>query len=418
MSNREDYRVLWLSGPFKFRKEKMEALRGFFSNAEWDYIDDSCNWGYFSSRCLSKPVFAKNRVVVVHSLPNVPGSTKKDKKAYLKKQLPPLIEKTSKGNLIIFYDLPDSIKDELWLKKWLKTKKSLAQIWDAPKEFASEREAVSYVLDALSENKKKVGRDEAQALVELCGYKSGGYKPSFDKVNVAIDRLLSYVGKSKDIKNEDVISSAVSSPKTAVGLFYESLDTGDLKKAFNLIANLNAESAPTDVAAMLIAMTYKRARLLLYLREATENGMPLQKAVEGASEVQVTTKEGVSPLWDKRQINLASGIERPPFGPMSSGKPPYLRYDRGTLTFLVDACAVASEQMRRFSDYKQLCLLGLDWVLFTATSKMSLPIRMLQMSHVEETFMHMNDDRSIREVFSQPFFPFRIESVPDDFLNG
>lgn len=274
--------VVWICGNQKQCKEILEQIRDLFADAEIDILEGEFYIPDLTESVLQTPCFAEKKIVIVRNMPHL-----KSTRQTMLNQTQKILSKVPGSVLVVFA----GIEDDVMLKY-------VAQMGPTGKVFAfdnvvNQESAASWVIKAFEEQGKTISLNDAQLMVDSCGYDSSLSAIGVDVMNIAIEKVCLYLGKRKNVSKDDVLINTFPSQEFVIWHIFEALDRKDFNECQNHFLQLcEHEHDVVSAVNILFNVSLPRYRLFLLLKEALARGASRDQLIKDVSEIPKLSQSG------------------------------------------------------------------------------------------------------------------------------
>lgn len=267
-------RVCWLSGNTTERRNFLDQIRTQFAADEELHLNDEMSFAYFEQQILINSVFSETKLVIISGMPSF-ASTKQTMLSNFKK----LLDATPATAMIVFNGIdPDSEKALSSHVRGMQLGKVVT--FDSTLD---KGKAAAWVVKEADRQGKTITSDDAEVLVASCGYdaKLGGI--GIDRIRLEILKLVSYVGRRKNITTEDISVCAYPTEEFVIWSIFNAMDSKDFQKCNDVMFKMcqNMDSI-VDAVNALFNISIGRYRLLFFLKEGIAKGWSKSEATAQA----------------------------------------------------------------------------------------------------------------------------------------
>jgi DNA polymerase III delta subunit len=335
-------KVAWISGGMHERKLTLDKIKGQFPLAEVVIIDGDYTVAFLEHACRQGDCFSEERFIVVKSMP-YPKGTRPTMINHLKK----LLETLPAHVFVCFDGIPAN--DEKALSGHVS---KIGKLFATDEKLSLEHGG-DWVVSVMHELGKEIGHAEAQLLMETCGHDKGVGGIGVDVMRIACEKLVLYLGRRKNVTNDDILQTAVPSEDFVIWRIFDAMDSRNICECHNSFVRLcDNDGSVIGAANTLFAISLPRYRMMLFLKESMAAGKSKSEVLKDAlsvpklsvqgkdwSMILASDPEGAKPAFSEFAINAAMNG--------SYGRKPSLElYSRRDIVRIVNALYVGSAELR------------------------------------------------------------------------
>jgi DNA polymerase III delta subunit len=305
--------VCVIEGNLKERKGFLEKLKESLANYELFVFDQNNTYDYVSQLVTEISCFGERRLFIIKELPQL-KTVKKEKdttdRAKILNQFKKLFPVIPAGNVLLFDNV--GISAVSFLKEVKKYGKVYNFEQKIPKLSAGETSAKKIIFNYFKNRKISINDDSIILIMDSLNIM--GKDVDIDKLELLLIKLYNYVYGKTNITTDDVYAVCSTSPEFVVWTLYNILDGDDKTKygkAFGLVMDfLNSTRYFSHEATMLIQGMLWRYGLILLIKNAINNKVPIQEIISNISNLKKLKSEGkaqkvrMSPNEDKPEYSL------------------------------------------------------------------------------------------------------------------
>jgi DNA polymerase III delta subunit len=232
MANQVQVKVCWLSGNSHDRKLTLAKIKGQFPGAEIHVYDGQISFAYLEQKVYMSNCFADKKIIILTDLPQ-PSGTKQTMINHLKK----MIENVPDDCLLVFNGIDGEKALQSHVSKFGKTID-----FDSLLE---KDKAHSWVMKTFQEYGKSIEEIDAKTFVELNGFDGDAKGIGIDQLRIAILKLCSYVGRKKQITNDDVVVNSFPSEEFVVWTIFDAMDSKNIESCLNQVHRMFKDEGGT-----------------------------------------------------------------------------------------------------------------------------------------------------------------------------
>lgn len=258
-----DTRVCWVHGNAKERKSFIARIKKQFEGEDIKTYGDDVSYEYFERQVLCNSCFSDKRLIIMTALP-IPATSKQTMMNHMKKLLSNLPEE-----VMFVVDGIDPAEEKAFYK-------FVTELGGRVEIYASKldpNDAPEWVVGNFATYNKQISIEDAGMLVKVAGFDPvlGGI--SADQLNLAIMKLVSYAGKTKQITKDDITATAYLSEEFVFWRIFDAMDNKNLEACIDVMHKMCLEEDSVRSAVeKLFHICLPRFRLLFFLKEAQSGG--------------------------------------------------------------------------------------------------------------------------------------------------
>lgn len=301
----------WISGNLHERRQTLAKLKKQFADDEIEVIG-AIPYGLLEFNVLNNTCFSEKRLLIVTAMPE-PSGTKATMLTHLKK----LIDNIPESVFLAFVGIP--AEDEKALSSHVA---KVGKMFDF-KVKLEPREAVEWVMAEFRADSKTIQAEDAQLLIDTCGYDENVSAVSTDVLRLAVRKIGDFMGKRRNVTRDDVLSNIFPSENFVTWSIYEDVDARDFDQCQNMFFRVveNCNGSVEEAVNFLFNVMMPRFRMLFFLKEALAKGMTKGEATTAAMQmvklrskgehehmtmyVDVDASGTPKPLWTQKGIDGA-----------------------------------------------------------------------------------------------------------------
>jgi len=276
MSDNKKVKVAWISGAYYLAKQTLDKVRETTAGVETFDCYENTDFGKLLSFITSRSCFSENKVVVIHSLPDMTDAEKKKFKS--------IIENVSDGLLIVFFMINPSDERSIY-----NSVDKVGRIYHYDSHIPK-NEAKGWITSRAKELGIQVEEDAAIAIAENSGITKDGVP--IDIMEHALQRLILNNCDKKHYTMTDAISTATFYNSFVIWDLLNCCDEKNFDKCIDSFNKCAEAYGAVEAINEIIHMMAWKYRLLLSLKEFTANKASIEDAIIKASSIRKVALNG------------------------------------------------------------------------------------------------------------------------------
>ena len=250
--------VFWLSGSSHLRKLALDKIKSQFVDGEMFYFNKDTSYGLFEETVYQDSCFASKRLIIVDDFP-VSASTRQTVVNNIKK----IIDDIPANCHIVFNNL-----DGEGVKPLTTHIGKHGKVLEYDTILQKEN-APFWVIKEITTLEKKIDEDTAKFFVDLNGFDPENKGIGLDVLKIAIDKIVQYVGRRKNIEKQDVIINSFPSSEFIIWSIFAAMDSKDLVKCSTAFRGLlDGSDNAMGAVIQFLNIALWRYRLLAFAKES------------------------------------------------------------------------------------------------------------------------------------------------------